>query len=144
MMRRAFIKLIGGLAIAMPLASYAQQPKEPPKRIGLLAAFFPCPLQSDNLVIRRLEELGWVEGQTMVLDCVSAVGRIDQVPALARELVSRRPDVLMAAGSAEFHRRHRAGCAPGQGGGASRSDAAGTRTGQRDPLRRPRNGQALS
>jgi putative ABC transport system substrate-binding protein len=101
MMRRAFIKLIGGLAIAMPLASYAQQPKEPPKRIGLLAAFFPCPLQSDNLVIRRLEELGWVEGQTMVLDCVSAVGRIDQVPALARELVSRRPDVLMAT-SAEF------------------------------------------
>src|SRR5262249_8822000 len=38
----------------------------------------------------------WIEGQNFVLDCVSAVGRVDQLPALARELVSRRPDVLIA------------------------------------------------
>jgi len=39
----------------------------------------------------------WLDrGQTIVFDCVSTVGRIDQVPALAHELVSRRPDVLMA------------------------------------------------
>jgi ABC-type uncharacterized transport system substrate-binding protein len=37
-----------------------------------------------------------VEGQNIVFDCVSTVGRIDQVPTLARELVSRHPDVLMA------------------------------------------------
>jgi putative tryptophan/tyrosine transport system substrate-binding protein len=34
-------------------------------------------------------------GQNIVFDCVSTVGRVDQVPALARELVSRRPDVLI-------------------------------------------------
>src|SRR5262249_32959747 len=34
--------------------------------------------------------------QNFLFDCVSAVGRADQVPALARELVSRRPDVLTA------------------------------------------------
>jgi hypothetical protein len=34
-----------------------------------------------------LGELGWVEGQTMSFDCISPVGRFDQVPALARELV---------------------------------------------------------
>jgi putative tryptophan/tyrosine transport system substrate-binding protein len=93
MMRRAFIKLIGGLAIAWPLASYAQQPKQPLKRVGGLAPI-PCPLQPDNLAVRRLAELGWIEGQNIVFDCVSTVGRVDQVPALARELVSRRPDVL--------------------------------------------------
>src|SRR5262245_34777555 len=97
MKRRKLITLIGGLAIAWPLASYAQQPKQPPKRVGILAAQVPCPLQPDNAVVRRLGELGWVERRNFVFDCVSAVGRIDQVPALARDLVSRNPDVLMAA-----------------------------------------------
>jgi putative ABC transport system substrate-binding protein len=39
-------------------------------------------------------------GQTIAIDCVSAIGRFDQVPALARELVSRRPDVLSSGPSA--------------------------------------------
>jgi putative ABC transport system substrate-binding protein len=96
MKRRKLITLFCGLAIAWPLASYAQEPKQPLKRVGVLAAAVPCPLQPDNLIVRRLGELGWVEGQTIFFDCVSAVGRLDQLPALARELVSRRPDVLMA------------------------------------------------
>jgi putative ABC transport system substrate-binding protein len=58
-----------------------------------------CPLQPDNIVVHRLAELGWIEGQTIAVDCLSSVGRVDQVPALARELVSRRPDVLMAGPS---------------------------------------------
>src|SRR5215813_2918272 len=99
MMRRAFIRLIVGLAIAWPLASYAQQPKQPLKRVGVLAAQSPCPLQPDHPIVRRLIELGWIEGQNFVLDCVSTVGRLDQLPALARELISQRPDVLMAGNS---------------------------------------------
>src|SRR5262245_1514342 len=94
---RMFIALIGGLAIAWPLPSYAQQPKQPLKSIGVLAAQVPCPLQPDDLIVRRLGELGWVEGQNLAFDCVSAIGRIDQVRALAHELVSRRPDVLTAS-----------------------------------------------
>jgi len=93
---RKFITLISGLAIAWPLASYAQQPKQPLKRVGILAAVVRCPLPPDYSVVLRLAELGWIEGQNFIFDCVSSVGRIDQVPALARELVSRRPDVLMA------------------------------------------------
>jgi putative tryptophan/tyrosine transport system substrate-binding protein len=95
MRRREFMTLIGGLALAWPLACHAQQPKQPLKRVGVLASTFPCPLKPDNLVVRGLGKLGWIEGQNIVFDCVSAVGRIDQVPSLARELVSRRPDVLM-------------------------------------------------
>ena len=89
---------IGGLAIALPLASYAQEPKQPPKRVGVLVEA-PCPPKlttgwTDGQWFKRLSELGWIEGQTIVFDCVSTAG--DQVPALARELVSRRPDVLNA------------------------------------------------
>jgi len=99
MKRRKLITLIGGLAIAWPLACYAQQPNQPLKRVGILAADVPCPLQPDDFVVRRLRELGWIEGQNFVFECVSAFGHysdLDQIAAFARELVSRRPDVLIA------------------------------------------------
>src|SRR5262245_19922284 len=99
MKRREFVALLGGLAIAWPLASNAQQLKQPLKHVGVLAAQFPYPLQPDHPIVRRLIELGWVEGQNFVFDCVSTVGRLDQLPGLARELISRRPDVLMAGNS---------------------------------------------
>jgi putative ABC transport system substrate-binding protein len=93
--RREFITLAGGIA-AWPLAARAQQPKPAPmKRIGVLS-IGQCPVPP-NPVRRRLVELGWIEGQTVVTDCVSTAGRLDQLPALARELVSRHPDVLVAA-----------------------------------------------
>ena len=76
---RKFITLISGLAIAWPLACYAQQPKEPLKRVGILAAEVPCPLQPNNLIVRRLGELGWNEGQNVVFDCVSTVDRVGQL-----------------------------------------------------------------
>jgi len=100
MIHRILITLVGGLAIAWPLASYSQEPKQPLKRVGFLTQV-GCPLSPDNLIRSRLAELGWVEGRNFVFDCVSAVGRFDQLPELARELVSRRPDVV-AAGPITF------------------------------------------
>src|SRR5215467_638989 len=90
--------LISGLAIAWPLASYAQQPNQAPKRVGFLIPG-PCVPKPDQIITRRLEELGWIVGQTIVIDCVSAVGRLDGIPVLARELLSRRPDVLSSGPS---------------------------------------------
>jgi putative ABC transport system substrate-binding protein len=86
------------LAPAVVLGAYrvaAQNPAAPPKRVGLLA-LFGCPIPPDWAGSRRLAELGWIEAQTFVYDCVSTVGRLDQMQALARELVSRHPDVLIA------------------------------------------------
>src|SRR5262249_15656868 len=99
MVCQKLITLVGGLAIAWPLASYAQQPNQTLKRVGIIASLGPCPLKPDVPFIRRLGRLGWNEVQNIVIDCVSTIGRLDQVPALARELVSRRPDVLMAGNS---------------------------------------------
>jgi len=95
MRRRGFVTLIGGLAIAWPLASHAQQPNQPLKRVGLLSQV-GCQTAPNKLIRSRLAELGWFEGRNFVFECASAVGRLDQVPELARELVSRRPDVLAA------------------------------------------------
>ena len=100
MKRRKLISLIGGLAIAWPLASYAQQPiPAPPKHVGVLSLRPECPTPPDSPMLRRLGELGWIEGRNIVFDCVSTFGRLDQLPALARELISLHPDVLLAVPS---------------------------------------------
>jgi len=70
--------LIGGWAIAWPLASYAQHLKQPLKRIGVLAAF-GCSIPPGDILRRRLGELGWVEGQNFVFDCISTIGRLDEL-----------------------------------------------------------------
>jgi putative tryptophan/tyrosine transport system substrate-binding protein len=95
MVRRKIVTLISGLAITWPIACYAQQQSVPPKRVGFLAVS-ECPISPNWATTRRLAELGWVEGQNFDFECVSTVGRLGQLPALARELVSRRPDVLIA------------------------------------------------
>jgi putative ABC transport system substrate-binding protein len=41
-----------------------------------------------------LRDLGYVEGQTILLDYRYAEGQVDRLPALAAELVQLAPDVL--------------------------------------------------
>jgi ABC transporter substrate binding protein len=64
------------------------------KHIGWLSGR-DCQIQ-DGPFNRRLGELGWTMGQNYDVECVSTAGHLDQLPALARELVSRRPDVIIA------------------------------------------------
>src|SRR5262249_24946340 len=62
----------------------------------------PCSMSYTARQPRRSPPRGaWLERgeKLLLLDCVSAVGRVDQVPALARELALRSPDVLVAAPS---------------------------------------------
>jgi putative ABC transport system substrate-binding protein len=94
MKRWKVISLIAGLAIAWPVASYAQDPNRPLKRVGVLVQI-ECPRAEGNWSF-IFEKLRWIAGQNFVFDCVSTVGRLGQLPALARELASRRPDVLIA------------------------------------------------
>src|SRR6516162_6857783 len=89
--RRELMALIGSSAIAWPLVAHAQQlPSTPLKHVGSLS-LRGCQVPPDNAFRHRLGELGWLEGRNYVVECVSAVGRVDQVLALAHELVSRRP-----------------------------------------------------
>jgi putative ABC transport system substrate-binding protein len=93
------IGLVGLLAVAIaacPSLATAQNINASLKRVGYLSGF-GC-FSSNNAIAfrRRLAELGWIDGQKLIFDCVSTVNP-DQVGALAAELVARRPDVLLAA-----------------------------------------------
>jgi len=77
------------------------QTTAPPKRLGILMGGSACPGPDGPAfwkpLLQNLASRGWIEGRTLVIDCISAGGRIEEAPALARELVTRRPDVLFGA-----------------------------------------------
>lgn len=83
------------LALCCALGSEATATDAKVRRLGLLADTTSC--DGDPHGFRAaLAAHGWIEGRTMTVDCVSAVGRLDQVPALAQELVARKPDAAVA------------------------------------------------
>src|SRR5262249_36605072 len=84
MQRRAFITLLGGAAVAWPLAASAQQP-HPMRRIGILADERWPPIDS---LKQGLRNLGYVEGQNLEVVYRFAAGQAERYPGLAAELVA--------------------------------------------------------
>ena len=82
--------------LAAPLAAGAQQAARVP-RIGLLGIVPPSDTSRRLDAFRQaLGELGWVEGQNIVIDYRFAEGRLDRLPDLAAELVRLRVDIIVA------------------------------------------------
>src|SRR5436190_3973279 len=95
MQRREFIMLVGGAA-AWPLTAGAQTPPKIP-RVGIIAGGNLAATEHTVGAFRRgLRELGYVEGQTIVLEVRFAEGRYERIPDLVGELVDLKMDVLMA------------------------------------------------
>jgi putative tryptophan/tyrosine transport system substrate-binding protein len=97
MRRREFITLLGGGAVAWPLAARAQQPAMPV--IGYLNNGSPESDASRLTGLRRgLNEIGYVEGRNFVVEYRWAGNQADRLPALAADLVQLRVTVIVAAG----------------------------------------------
>src|SRR5262245_30102247 len=96
MERRDFITLLGGAA-AWPLAANAQQSAKT-ARIGYLALRSPIP--ADDAFLKGLAELGWIEGQNIVIERRFAAGNVEQLKGSAAQLVRLNVDVIVAAASA--------------------------------------------
>jgi ABC-type uncharacterized transport system substrate-binding protein len=96
MNRRRFLLTSLAGALVAPFAAGAQQAGKAP-RVGYLAWSFPPP--SDPWVApfrQRLRELGYVEGQNIVVEYRWAEERSDRAANLAAELVRLRVDVMVA------------------------------------------------
>ena len=92
-------RLICAISLAMllaPLGAAAQQPGKVP-RIGYFSAGSPSSAPHLLEAFRKgLRELGWVEGQNIVVDYRFAEGRFDRLPDLASELVRLKVDIIVA------------------------------------------------
>jgi ABC-type uncharacterized transport system substrate-binding protein len=96
--RRQFITLLGGGAVAWPIAGRAQQ-SERIRRIGVLmsGAENDPEMQARLTGLRQgLGRFGWSEGRNVRFDYRFAAADIDRAQALGKELVALQPDVLVA------------------------------------------------
>jgi putative tryptophan/tyrosine transport system substrate-binding protein len=96
--QRRKLLVAAGLLLAAPLGSYAQQSKRLP-RIGVLeprsAAESSPTRESFELGLR---ELGWVDGQNIVIDYRFTEGKPERYAPLVAEFVRLNVSVIVAAG----------------------------------------------
>jgi putative ABC transport system substrate-binding protein len=98
MKRREFITLVFGAAVARPITARAQQPASRVPRVGYLFSFTPAEGRHLwNACRRGLRELGYVEGQNIVLEPRWADGHHERLGQLAAELAGLKVDVIVSA-----------------------------------------------
>ena len=93
--RRTFIGTLAGGLVASPFAAFAQQPTKVP-RIGVIGGQ-DSPIW-DGLR-QGLRELGYVDGRSVTMDWRWSEGRAERLPTLALELVQRKVDIIVVAGT---------------------------------------------
>jgi putative ABC transport system substrate-binding protein len=100
--RRDFITLLGGAAAAWPLAAQAQQ-RDRLRRIGVLMPDDendPASKRRLSALTQALADLNWTDGRNARMDLRWYGGDINRMRALAQELVSLQPDIILAGSTA--------------------------------------------
>jgi putative ABC transport system substrate-binding protein len=98
MRRREFIKLLGGTVTAWPLAAHAEQPAIPV--IGYLDSRSPGAAENRLRGLQQgLKEAGYIEGENVTILYRWADDRLDRLPLLAAELVSRSVAAIVTPGA---------------------------------------------
>jgi hypothetical protein len=92
MKRRSFIAGLGTAAV-WPCAARAQKPAPGKWRVGM-----PAQKRRQDVLRAGLRELGYVEGDNLVIDARSN-DRTDRLAVFAAELVGLKPDVIFAVGT---------------------------------------------
>ena len=94
MRRREFI-ILGGVALAWPLAAQAE-------RIRRIAVLSPYPADDPEVMERiaafrqGMQEHGWSEGRNLQIDYRWGSANVERIKQFAKELVSLKPDVILA------------------------------------------------
>jgi putative ABC transport system substrate-binding protein len=85
--------------LVAPLAAEAQQPAKVP-RVGWLSDGMRAGATSylHEAFLAGLRDLGYVEGQNLVMERRNAEGQLDRLPELAAQLVERKMDVIVTWG----------------------------------------------
>ncbi len=97
--RRRFLLTSMAGALGASLAAEAQQAGKM-SRLGVLMNLFPPDADPPQALRQALRDLGYVEGQNLVIDWRYQLGRADRLSTLAAELVRLKPDVIVADATA--------------------------------------------
>src|SRR3954464_1773951 len=100
MKRREFIALIGSVAVSWPVSARARQAGKLPV-IGFLgASAASTQAQWTAAFVKRLNELGWIEGRTVAIEYRFAEGRNERFAELAAKLARLKVDIILPDGGA--------------------------------------------
>jgi putative tryptophan/tyrosine transport system substrate-binding protein len=106
MRRRQFLSFIGGAVAAWPFTSHAQQATKMPQ-IGILSVGrgdkSDASLTTIKAFMAALRELGYTEGVNIAIEQKFADGDASKLSGLARELVDRRVDAIVAFATPAAH-----------------------------------------
>jgi putative ABC transport system substrate-binding protein len=93
------VSVLCALFLGLSFTAEAQQPARKVARIGYLSASSASEALSRTEAFRQgLRELGYLEGENIVVEFLYANGNFDRLPALAAELVRLKIDVIVTAG----------------------------------------------
>ena len=101
MRRRDFVALLGGAALASPVAARAQQPGRM-RRVGVLMGVAESDPEGQARIAafrQGLSDLGWADSRNLRIEYRWAAGDADRIRAYAAELVALAPDVLVGNGA---------------------------------------------
>ena len=91
--------LVVALSLDLAYFAQAQQPTKVP-RIGCLYAGSPSTQSARIEAFRQgLRELGYVEGENIIIEYRYSEGNYDRLPALAAELVRLKVDIIITGGA---------------------------------------------
>jgi putative tryptophan/tyrosine transport system substrate-binding protein len=104
--RRDFITLVGGAAVAWPLAALAQEAGRTYRIGGLSSGPRSSPLM--DAMFDEVRRFGFIEGQNLTVYWHQYLKRIDLIPEFAEEFVKAHVDVIFAAGDIAIRAAQRA------------------------------------
>jgi putative ABC transport system substrate-binding protein len=97
--RREFLTFVGGIVVAWPLSSRAQQ-LATPRTIGFLGSDATAWSPYAAAFAERLRVLGWIEGNTISIEYRWDDARRERDAEIAAEFVQQKVDVIVAFGAA--------------------------------------------
>jgi putative tryptophan/tyrosine transport system substrate-binding protein len=100
MRRREFITLLGGTAVAWPLAAARAQQPDRVRRIGVLMGYAESDHEAQSWVAafrEELRKLGWMDGRNIEIDTRWATADVEWMKRFAKELVALQPDFILTS-----------------------------------------------
>jgi ABC-type uncharacterized transport system substrate-binding protein len=97
--RRAFITLLGGVAVPWPLAARAQEPDKT-SRVGYIRAGTSNNDPYQEAFERGMRDLGYVEGRNIAFEFRHYGDDVGSIPSLISDLLRAKVDIIVVGGGA--------------------------------------------